>query len=146
MRRGRNWPSPSTSSARSNPAGRTRCTMHCSTRPGPKSRTATSSGCPAPTTRTSRQGPRLPDSPTATDELIRQMYEAPPDRFVATRAAAIADARKAGDKDTARRLAALRKPTVAAWLVNLLALRRPELIDELVELSTALRTAQRSLK
>jgi hypothetical protein len=74
------------------------------------------------------------------------MYEAPPDRFVATRAAAIADARKAGDRDTAKRLAALRKPTVAAWLVNLLALRRPELIDQLVELSNALRTAQRSLK
>jgi hypothetical protein len=88
----------------------------------------------------------LPDSSTATDELIRQMYEAPPDRFVAARAAAIADARKAGDKDTAKRLAALRKPTVAAWLVNLLALRQPEMIDQLVELSNALRTAQRSLK
>jgi hypothetical protein len=88
----------------------------------------------------------LPDSSTATDELIRRMYEAPPDRFVAARAAAIADARKAGDRDTAKRLAALRKPTVAAWLVNLLALRRPELIDQLVELSNALRTAQRSLK
>jgi len=74
------------------------------------------------------------------------MYEAPPDRFVAARAAAIADARTAGDRDTAKRLAALRKPTVAAWLVNLLALRRPELIDQLVELSNALRTAQRSLK
>jgi hypothetical protein len=88
----------------------------------------------------------LTDVPTATDELIRRMYEAPPDRFVAARAAAIADARKAGDKDTAKRLAALRKPTVAAWLVNLLALRRPELIDQLVELATELRTAQRGLQ
>ena len=35
---------------------------------------------------------------------------------------------------------------MAAWLVNLLALRRPELIDELVELATALRAAQRGLK
>lgn len=74
------------------------------------------------------------------------MYEAPPDGFVAARAAAVADARKAGDKDAAKRLAALRKPTVAAWVVNLLALRRPDLIDELVELATALRTAQRGLK
>jgi len=84
--------------------------------------------------------------PTSTEELIRALYEAPPDGFVAARAAAIADARQAGDKETAKRLAALRKPTVAAWLVNLLALRRPELIDELVELSTALRTAQRGLR
>jgi len=84
--------------------------------------------------------------PTATDELIRRMYEAPPDRFVAARSAAIADAKKAGDSGTVKRLTALRKPTVAAWLVNLLALRRPELIDQLVELATALREAQRGLK
>ncbi len=84
-------------------------------------------------------------TPPGTEELIRGLYEAHPDGFVAGRAAAVADARKAGDKEAAKRLAALRKPTVAAWLVNVLALRRPELIDELVELSTALRQAQRGL-
>ena len=84
--------------------------------------------------------------PSGTEELIRRLYESPPDGFVAARAAAVADARRAGDRDTAKRLAALRKPTVAAWVVNLLALRRPDLIDELVELSTALRTAQRGLE
>jgi hypothetical protein len=84
--------------------------------------------------------------PTSTEDVIRALYEAPPEGFVAGRAAAIAEAKRAGDKETAKRLAALRKPTVAAWLVNLLALRRPELIDELVELSTALRSAQRSLQ
>ena len=83
--------------------------------------------------------------PQATDDLIRGLYEAPPDGFVAARSAAVEEAKKAGDKATAKRLAALRKPTVAAWVVNLLALRRPELIDELVELSTALRSAQRGL-
>ncbi|MEV4704134.1 hypothetical protein [Actinoplanes sp. NPDC049316] len=82
----------------------------------------------------------------STDELIRRLYEAPPENFVAGRAQAVADARKAGDKELAKRLAALRKPTVAAWLVNLLALRRPELIEDLVELATALRQAQRGLK
>jgi hypothetical protein len=82
----------------------------------------------------------------AIDDVIRRMYEAPPDGFVAARTAAVAEARKAGDKDAAKRLGALRKPTVAAWVVNLLALRRPELIDELVELATALRSAQRGLK
>jgi hypothetical protein len=84
--------------------------------------------------------------PTSTEDVIRALYEAPPEGFVAGRAAAIAEAKRVGDKETAKRLAALRKPTVAAWLVNLLALRRPELIDELVELSTALRSAQRSLQ
>ena len=80
------------------------------------------------------------------DDVIRRMYEAPPDGFVAARTAAVAEAREAGDKEAAKRLAGLRKPTVAAWVVNLLALRRPDLIDELVELATALRSAQRGLK
>ena len=88
---------------------------------------------------------RWADVPVSED-LIRGLYEAPPEGFVAARAAAIAEARKAGDKEAAKRYAALRKPTVAAWLVNLLALRRPELIDHLVELATALREAQRSLQ
>jgi hypothetical protein len=83
--------------------------------------------------------------PNATDELIQRLYESPPDGFVAARTAAIAEARRSGDRDTAKRLAALKKPTVAAWVVNLLALRRPELIDELVELAGALREAQRGL-
>jgi DNA repair exonuclease SbcCD ATPase subunit len=84
--------------------------------------------------------------PSATDEVIQRLYEAPPDGFVAARTAAIEEARKAGDKTTAKRLAALKKPTVAAWVVNLLALRRPDLIDELVDLSAALREAQRGLQ
>ncbi len=84
--------------------------------------------------------------PSATDDLIQRLYEAPPDRFVAARTTAIEEARKAGDRATAKRLAALKKPTVAAWVVNLLALRRPDLIDELVELSAALREAQRGLQ
>jgi hypothetical protein len=83
--------------------------------------------------------------PSATDDLIQRLYESPPEGFVAARTAAIEQARKSGDKATAKRLAALKKPTVAAWVVNLLALRKPELIDELVELSGALREAQRGL-
>jgi hypothetical protein len=83
--------------------------------------------------------------PSATDQLIQRLYEEPPDGFVAARTAAINEAKESGDRDTAKRLAALKKPTVAAWVVNLLALRKPELIDELVELSGALRDAQRGL-
>ncbi|MEV6488995.1 hypothetical protein AB0M20_10230 [Actinoplanes sp. NPDC051633] len=84
--------------------------------------------------------------PAATDEIIRRMYESPPEGFVAARSAAIADAKKSGDKLAVKRLTALRKPTVAAWLVNLLALKRPELIDQLVELAEGLRVAQRTLQ
>lgn len=79
-------------------------------------------------------------------EVVRRLYEAPPDGFVAARDEAVAAARAAGDRDTAKAIAGLRKPTVAAWLVNLLALRRPELVDDLVELAAALRSAQRDLQ
>ncbi|WP_435203957.1 hypothetical protein [Micromonospora sp. bgisy143] len=79
-------------------------------------------------------------------ELVRQLYRTPPDRFVAARDAAVAEARRAGDTTGARQLARLRRPTVAAWLVNLLAIERPELVADLVNLADALRAAQRELR
>ncbi|NYH44927.1 hypothetical protein HNR22_004654 [Micromonospora jinlongensis] len=85
----------------------------------------------------------MPGPPT---ELVQQLYRTPPDRFVAARDAAVSDARRSGDPSTARQLARLRRPTVAAWLVNLLAIRRPELVADLVELADELRTAQRELR
>lgn len=78
-------------------------------------------------------------------ELVARLYTTPPGGFVAARAEAVAAARAAGDAAAARDIARLRKPTVAAWLVNLLALRRPELMAGLAELSADLRTAQREL-
>ncbi|SDZ16491.1 hypothetical protein SAMN05421684_3159 [Asanoa ishikariensis] len=77
---------------------------------------------------------------------VAELYTAPPDGFVAARAELVAAAKAAGQTDRAKQLGKLRKPTVAAWVVNLLALRRPELVDQLVELSAALRSAQRQLK
>ncbi|MER7590734.1 hypothetical protein ABTW72_24675 [Micromonospora sp. NPDC127501] len=84
--------------------------------------------------------------PDLSAELVQQLYRTPPDRFVAARDAAVAEARQAGDPTTARQLARLRRPTVAAWLVNLLAIRRPELVADLVQLADALRVAQRELR
>ncbi|MDG4760112.1 hypothetical protein [Micromonospora sp. WMMD710] len=84
--------------------------------------------------------------PGPSPELVQQLYRIPPDRFVAARDAAVAEARRAGDPATARQLARLRRPTVAAWLVNLLAIHRPELVADLVQLADALRAAQRELR
>lgn len=78
-------------------------------------------------------------------EAADRLYTVPPRRFVAERDAAVAAARAAGDPTTAAALAKLRRPSLAAWLVNLLALRRPELVAELAELATALQAAQRDL-
>ncbi len=79
-------------------------------------------------------------------ELVERLYRTPPDRFVAVRDAAAAEARHAGDPASARQIARLRRPTVAAWLVNLLAIERPELLADLVQLADALRDAQRELR
>jgi len=84
--------------------------------------------------------------PGPTPELVQRLYATPPDRFVAARDAAVAEARRAGDPKAAREIGRLRRPTVAAWLVNLLAIRRPELVADLAQLAEALRSAQRELR
>lgn len=79
-------------------------------------------------------------------EIADRLYALPPEEFVAARNEEVAAAREAEDRDGAAAIAKLRKPTVAAWLVNLLALRRPELVAELVDLAARLRLAQRELR
>ncbi|MFE9959521.1 hypothetical protein [Micromonospora sp. NPDC005299] len=79
-------------------------------------------------------------------DLVQRLYATPPDRFVAARDAAVAEARRAGDPKAAREIGKLRRPTVAAWLVNLLAIKRPELVADLAQLAESLRSAQRDLR
>ena len=74
-----------------------------------------------------------------------RLYTLPPAAFTAARDAAVGEARQAGDRATATELAGLKRPTQAAWLVNLLALSRPELVEELIELGAAIRSAQGSV-
>lgn len=78
-------------------------------------------------------------------QVASRLYALPPQRFTAERSAAVAAAREAGDRAGAAELRKLRRPTVAAWLVNLLALRRPQLVADLAALADALQAAQRQL-
>ena len=79
------------------------------------------------------------------ERVADRLYALPPQRFVAERDAAVAAARASGDAAAAAALRKLRRPTVAAWLVNLLALRRPEALAELTGLADELRRAQEDL-
>jgi len=80
------------------------------------------------------------------EALLDRLYTAPPERFIAARDEAVAAARRAGDRSTAEAIGKLRKPTVAAWLVNLLARKRTELLGELLALGDSLRMAQHDLR
>ena len=71
-----------------------------------------------------------------------ELYALPPSQFTAARAQWVARAREAGDRRAATELAALRRPTTAAWLVNLLSLRRRALVDDLIALGQQMREAQ----
>ncbi len=77
--------------------------------------------------------------------MARELYLAEPDQFVARRSELTKKFRSAGDKELARAVAALRKPTKSAHLLNVLAHDRPEVISALADLASELQRAQRAL-
>jgi hypothetical protein len=77
------------------------------------------------------------------EEGIDRLYELTPEEFVAARGELAKRLRGDGDVAAAKRVAALRRPTVAAWAVNQAARRRPELVRDLLEAGERLRQAQR---
>ncbi|QLY28735.1 hypothetical protein [Nocardia huaxiensis] len=79
------------------------------------------------------------------DEAAAELYGIPPAEFVAARTEWVRRAREAGDKTLATAIGTLRRPTVAAWAVNLLAREAPEEVGALLDLGEALREAQRRL-
>jgi hypothetical protein len=79
------------------------------------------------------------------DEVAEELYGVPPEDFVAARTAARDRARADGDRELATRVAALPKPSTAAWVCNLLVRRQPDEVGQLVELGGLLRQAQANL-
>jgi hypothetical protein len=74
-----------------------------------------------------------------------ELYALPPSAFTAARDSQVAQARKDGDKALATELAGLKRATQAGWLVNLLALRQPDVVADLIELGGTIRAAQGSV-
>jgi hypothetical protein len=79
------------------------------------------------------------------EEVIDGLYGLRPEEFVAARDARVAEARRAKDAAAARRIAGLRRPTLAAWASNLFVRRRPKEAERLLELGETLRQAHRTL-
>lgn len=78
-------------------------------------------------------------------DVLDDLYGSPPAEFTATRDAYARQARAEGDRDLAGRIAALRKPPVPAWAVNLLVRERRHDVEQLLELGASLREATASL-
>ena len=74
-----------------------------------------------------------------------ELYEADPSAFVARRTELVKQARTAGDRALATQIGALRRPTVAAWYLNLLARSGSTELDDLVDLGATMRQAQAGL-
>jgi hypothetical protein len=79
------------------------------------------------------------------DDAADELYGLHPDQFVPRRTELVKAARAAKDKDTATAIGALRKPSLGAWLANVLARESPDEVAALEELGSSLRTAQEEL-
>ncbi|MFD9454530.1 hypothetical protein ACFWBC_15800 [Streptomyces sp. NPDC059985] len=79
------------------------------------------------------------------DEVIDALYAAHPSGFTAARAEAATRAKKEDGPEAARRITALRRPTLAAWASNLLVRSQPEEAEQFLQLAQALRSAHHAL-
>ena len=76
---------------------------------------------------------------------LNRLYGLSREEFTSARNALVRDLRKAGRKDEAEEVRALKKPSVSAWAVNQLARQHPQEVAGLVKAGDALRKAQRDV-
>ena len=76
------------------------------------------------------------------DDIADTLYSLKPDEFSSARDEQVRSARQAGDRELAREIGQLRKPTVSAWLVNLLWRDQHDVMEQLFDLSRELARAQ----
>jgi hypothetical protein len=85
------------------------------------------------------------DDPMDLDEVADELYGAEPEQFIELRKARAAEARAAGDRDLAKQITQLRRPTRSAWVVNLLSGQAAQELTDLLDLGAALAEAQQRL-
>ncbi|WP_419993931.1 hypothetical protein [Streptomyces boninensis] len=79
------------------------------------------------------------------ESIAEELYGLPPAEFIAARDGHVATARRAKDPALAKQIAALRRPTLAAWASNLLVRSEPAQVNTLLHLGEGLREAQSTL-
>ena len=83
--------------------------------------------------------------PVDLNQIVDELYGIAPADFTARRDQLSAEAKKAGDRDLAAAIKALRRPSAAAFAVNLMARTRGDRIDALIELGGQMKAAQDAL-
>ncbi|HSS67355.1 MAG TPA: hypothetical protein VLK34_02305 [Nocardioidaceae bacterium] len=83
--------------------------------------------------------PSRDDGPLDLAAARSRVYGVKPAEFVSVRGDLAKQARSAGDKDLAGQIQSLRKPTLAAWLVNALAREGSDALAELLDLGREMR-------
>jgi hypothetical protein len=78
----------------------------------------------------------------ATDEIADRLYALPIEEFTSARNDAATELRKAGRRDEAEEVKALRKPTAAATAVNRLVREHRDKVEEYLAAAASLRDAQ----
>ncbi len=78
-------------------------------------------------------------------DAIAELYAGDPDDFIQRRRDLAAEARGAGDRDAAKAIATLGKPTRSAWVVNRLVHADPDVPARLAELGGRLRSEEAAL-
>ncbi|APE15204.1 hypothetical protein BOH72_08185 [Mycobacterium sp. WY10] len=79
------------------------------------------------------------------DDALDELYAQPPDKFTAKRAELGKRAKQDGDAEATKAIKAARKPTKAAWVVNLLAIRDSSVRPQLSGLGERLRAAHQKM-
>src|SRR5919199_3728672 len=80
------------------------------------------------------------------EDIAQRLYGLLPEEFTAARDQAAREAKANGDRTTASAIAGLRRPSLAAWLVNALVRHRADEVEQLLALGEALRSAQQGLE
>lgn len=87
--------------------------------------------------------PTRPQAVNAVSNPIAELYAGSWEGFIGRRSELAAAIRSSGDRAAAKAVAALRKPTRGAWLVNLLVSREPDQVAEVFALGEELARAHR---
>lgn len=76
---------------------------------------------------------------------VVELYAGEPGGFVERRTALVKEARAAKDRDAAKEIGALRKPSLSAWAINQVVRADRDLVGRLRDLGTRMRHAQSTL-